>query len=287
MKSVLYKEDVLHRPDVIQSKRRAGMVYGMAVGLSFAAASWGVDGFLLSQAHAFYPWLKFIIGAVICMIAGGIAGWLVARLEKVVLGLFIYLGLALVFSWLIVALPFQIFPTIMQWLDPEAGNLLNYTFYEGFQSRFVIAAAWISLFVALVGVLQLPLTEPAAFATSFFGKVAPLLVCSVVMFINGVMVDTLNNEPLRMAVLHLNNTIQFSVEHRGQEVDRALSRTMRTSSLRAVQDVISQPRKLIVGSYDQYLDQIHVLVRFGSTWVDCVVVYNQPSFCEYVTPGSP
>jgi hypothetical protein len=164
---------------------------------------------------------------------------------------------------------------------------LNYTFYEGFQSRFVIAAAWISLFVALVGVLQLPLTEPAAFATSFFGKVAPLLVCSVVMFINGVMVDTLNNEPLRAAVLHLNNTIQFSVEHQGEEVDRALSRTMRMSSLRAVQDVISQPRKLIVGSYDQYLDQIHVLVRFGSTWVDCVVVYNQPSFCKYVTPGSP
>ena len=287
MKAVLYKEDVLHRPDVIQSKRRVGMVYGMAVGLSFAAASWGVDGFLLSQAHAFYPWLKFIIGAVICTIAGGIAGWLVARLEKGILGLFIYLGLALVFSWLIVALPFQIFPTIMQWLDPEVGNLLNYTFYEGFQSRFVLAAAWISLFVALVGVLQLPLTEPAAFATSFFGKVAPMLVCSVVMFINGVIVDTLNNEPLRTAVLHLNNTIQFSVEHQGKEVDRALSRTMRMSSLRAVQNVISQPRKLIVGGYDQYLDQIHVLTRFGSTWVDCIVVYNQPSFCEYITSDSP
>ena len=287
MKAVLYKEDVLHRPDVIQGKRRIGMVYGMAVGLSFAASSWGIDGFQLSQAHAFYPWLKFIIGALICMIAGGLAGWLVARLEKGVLSLFIYLGLALVFSWLIVALPFQIFPTIMQWLDPEAGSLLNYTFYEGFQSRFVLAAAWISLFVALVGVLQLPLTEPAAFATSFFGKVAPMLVCSVVMFINGVIVDTLNNEPLRTAVLHLNNTIQFSVEHQGEEVDRTLARTMRMSSLRAVQDVISQPRKLIVGSYDQYLDQIHVLARFGSTWVDCVVVYNQPSFCEYLTSDTP
>jgi hypothetical protein len=287
MKAVIYKEDVLQRPDVVQSKRRVGALYGMAVGLSFAAASWGIDGFLLSQSHAFYPWLKFIIGAVICMIAGGIAGGLVARLEKGLLALFIYLGLALVFSWLIVALPFQIFPAVMQWLDPETGNLLDYTFYDGFQSRFVIAVAWISLFVALAGVLQLPLTEPAAFATSFFGKVSPLLVCSVVMFINGVIVDTLNNEPLRTAVLHLNNTIEFAVEHQGQEVDRTLARTMRMSSIRAVQDVISQPRKLIVGGYDQYLDQIHVLVRFGSTWTDCVVVYNQPSFCEYVTTGSP
>jgi hypothetical protein len=287
MKAVLYKEDVLHRPEVVQSKRRIGTMYGMAVGLSFAAASWGIDGFLLSQAHAFYPWLKFLIGAVLCMITGGIAGGLVARLEKGLLGLFIYLGLALVFSWLIVALPFQIFPTVMQWLDPETGSLLNYTFYDGFQSRLVIAVAWISVFLALAGVLQLPLTEPAAFATSFFGKVAPLMVCSVVMFINGVMVDTLNNEPLRAAVLHLNNTIQFAVDHQGQEVDRALARTMRMSSVRAVQDVISQPRKLIVGSYDQYLDQIHVLVRFGTTWTTCIVVYNQPSFCQYIAPDSP
>ena len=228
-----------------------------------------------------------LIGAVICMLAGGTAGWLVARLEKGILALFIYLGLGLVFSWLIVALPFQIFPSVMQWLDPETANLLNYTLYDGFQSRFVIAVAWISLFAALTGVLQLPLTEPAAFATSFFGKIAPLLVCAVVMFINGVIVDTLNNEPLRTAVLHLNNTIEFTVDHQGEEVDRALARTMRMSSLRAVRDVINQPRKLIVGSYDQYLDQIHVLVRFGSTWADCVVVYNQPSFCEYVAPETP
>ena len=287
MKAVLYKEDVYHRPEVIQSKWRVGILYGMMVGLSFAVASWGIDGLQLSQAHALYPWLKFIIGATICVITGGVAGWLVARLEKGILGLLVYLGLALVFSWLIVALPFQVFPKMMQWLDPEAASLLHYPFYDGFQTRFVIAVAWISLFVALVGVLQLPLTEPAAFATSFFGRVAPLLVCSVVMFINGVIVDTLNNEPLRTAVLHLDNTVQFSVDHQGEEVDHTLARTMRMSSLRAVQDVISQPRKLIVGSYDQYLDQIHVLIRFGSTWVDCVVVYNQPSFCEYIASSSP
>jgi hypothetical protein len=186
-----------------------------------------------------------------------------------------------------VALPFQIFPTVVTWLDPETGNLLNYTFYDGFGSRFAIAVGWISVFLALVGVLQIPLSEPAAFSTSFFGRVAPLLVCSVVMVINGFIVDTLNNEPLRSALLHMENTTQFAVAHQGQEVELALARTMRMASLRAVQEVIGQPRKLIVGSYDQYLDQIHVLVRFGKTWVDCIVVYNQPSFCDYVEPGAP
>jgi hypothetical protein len=286
MKSIAFG-DIRHRPDVVRLKRRIGVVYGMVVGLSFAASTWGIDGYLLSQAYAFYPWLKFVIGAFVCMATGGIAGWLVARSEKAILGLLIYLGLSLVFSWLIVALPFQIFPAVVSWLEPETGNLLNYTFYVGFSSRFVIAIAWISLFLALVGVLQLPLTEPAAFATSVFGRLAPLLVCSVVMFISGVIVDTLNNEPLRTAVLYMNNTVQFTVEHQGEEVDRAVARRMRMSSLRAVGEVISQPRQLIVGGYDQYLDQIHVLIRFGGTWVDCIVVYNQPSFCEYIVPDSP
>lgn len=286
MKSIAY-ENLSHRPDVIRHKHRIGMVYGMVVGLSFALSSWGIDSFLISQANAFHPWLKFIIGASICMLAGGLAGWLVARLEKAIFGLIIYLVLSLVFSWLIVALPFQIFPTVVSWLDPETGSMLNYTFYDGFESRFVVAVGWISLFVVLVGVLQIPLTEPAAFATSFFGRVAPLVVCSVVMFINGYLVDTLNNESMRTALLHMENTTQFAVEHQGQEVDRALARTMRIASLRAVEEVISQPRKLIVGSYDQYLDQIHVLIRFGNTWVDCIVVYNQPSFCKYVEPGTP
>ena len=122
MKRIVF-EDIAHRPDVIRLKRRFGMFYGMAAGLSFAAATWGVDGYLLAQANVLYPWLKFIIGASLGMIAGGLAGWLVARSEKALLGLLLYLGLGLVLSWLIVALPFQVFPRVISWLDPETGSL--------------------------------------------------------------------------------------------------------------------------------------------------------------------
>lgn len=80
-------EDIRHRPDVIRLKRRFGIMYGMVAGLAFAAASWGIDGYLINKANAFYPWMKFIIVAVICMAAGGLAGWLVARSEKAIVGL--------------------------------------------------------------------------------------------------------------------------------------------------------------------------------------------------------
>jgi hypothetical protein len=280
-------EDIRQRPDVVRLKRRFGMAYGITAGLAFSAAAWGIDGYQLSQAHALHPWIKFLVGAILCGLVGGIAGWLVARFEKGILALGIYLAASLVFSWLIVAVPLQIFPKLVLWLDPETGNMLNYIFDENFNSRFAVAFVWVAIFVSLAGILQIPLTEPAPFATSFFGKIAPLIVCTVIMFINGTIVDTLNNEPLRAAVLAVDNTIQFSLDHRGQEVDRAVSRTMHLSSLRAVQEVVDQPRRLIVGSYDRWLGQINVLIRFGDTWVDCATVYNQPSFCKYVTPTAP
>jgi hypothetical protein len=105
------------------------------------------------------------------------------------------------------------------------------------------------------------------------------------MIINGTILDKLNNEPLRLPVIELNTTIQFAVDHQGEEVDRALARTMRMSSVRALEDVITSPRHLIVGSYDPWLGQINVLVQFGEAWADCAVVYNQPSFCKYISPA--
>jgi hypothetical protein len=280
----LSAEEIRQRTQINRMKIRVGMAYGMVAGLAFAISTWGIDGFRLSLAHAFYPWLKFILGAVICTVIGGIAGWLVARLEKGLFALLIYLGVAFIFSRLSVGLPFQIFPDVVARLDPETGNLLNYVFYEeSFNSRFAITMLWVSLFTVLVGILQIPLAEPAAFATSFFGKAGHLLVCAMLMLISGSIVDNLSNEPLRLAVLSTDNTIQFVVDHQGQEVDRDLARSMHVSSLRPVEEVIDQPRRLIVRSYDQWLGQINVLVRFGDTWVDCSVVYNQPSFCEYVT----
>ena len=281
-------EDLHNRPDIVRLKRRFGMAYGMAVGLSFAVSAWGVDGYLLSRTDAImYPWLKLIIGALICTMVGAVAGWLVARFEKGILAPFFYLGASFVFSWLIVAIPLQIFPKIVLWLDSETGGMLNYIWYENFSSRFVIAFIWVSLFVVLAGVLQIPLVEPAAFSTSFFGKIAPMVVCTVIMLINGSIVDTINNEPLRSAVLEVDRTIQYSLDHRGEQIDRALARAMHLTSLRSVQEVIDQPRQIIVGSYDAWLGQIEVLIRFRDTWVVCTTIYNQPSFCRYVASNSP
>jgi hypothetical protein len=190
----------------------------------------------------------------------------------------------LCFAWLIVALPLQIAPQLSTLLAPELRGLVHYTYYENFSLRFGIALVWVSIFSALVGLLQLPTTEAAVFSTSPVGRTLAALLCMGIMGISGTIVDSLNNEPLRLSVIAVNETIQFAVDHEGQEVDHKAALRMHLVAVRRVEHLLDQPRKLIVGSFDEYLGQVYVLVRFGDEWASCMSLYNQPSNCQLIEP---
>lgn len=268
------------RPDVIRSKHIYGMTYGIVVGLGFAGTAWGVDAYLLSHSHALYPWLKFIISAILCALTGGLTGWLVARLENGFIALLLWLACASAFAWLTNAVPFQIFPQLVGWLEPDIKDLLNYVYYESFQLRFGIAFVWIAIFVTIAGILQLPLSDSAVFSISIGGRVTPFLLCLVIMGISGSIIDDLNNLPLRASVVAMDQTIQYVLDTEGQPVDPAESRSMHAVSLRTVRDQIQASRRLLVGSFDEFFGEIHILIRFGDQWVDCSTIYTQPSFCK-------
>ena len=185
-------------------------------------------------------------------------------------------------AWLVVTLPTVIFPRLLTLLEPEVQQYLHYVYYPEFSTRIGVAFAWIIMFVAIAGLLQLPLSEGAVFSTSVLGKIAPILVGLVLVGIAGTIVDGLNNELLRTPVEELNASIQFAVDHKGQQVDKTESRKYRQASLRVVKDMITPDRKMIVSGYDAFLGEVNVLVKFDKAWVECQVMYNQPVNCKQV-----
>jgi hypothetical protein len=273
------------RPEVLHSKHMFGIWFGAALGFSFAIFAWGIDSFLLNRMNGLYPWLKFLGGVVPCALVGGLAGWLSARLDKPLFAILIWGAAAAAFAWLTVSLPLQITPRILSAVEPGIQDLLHYTYYEAFSTRLGIAYVWISIFVSLAGLLQIPLSDSAVFSTSFLGRLSPILVTLVLMTICGTIVDGLNNELLRSPIDVINTTVQFALDNRGREVTPAESRRMRLSALRNVQDLITQERKFIVSGYDQFLEQVYVLARFDRAWVECELVVNQLLNCEQV--GNP
>lgn len=270
------------RPEILRAKHMYGVWFGAALGLIFSIFAWGIDAYSLSQMNGLYPWLKFLGGVIPCMLIGGLAGWLSARFDKPIIALFLWAAAATVFAWLTVSLPLQITPRILGLVEPGIKNLLHYAYYEAFASRFWVAYAWLVIFISLAGLLQIPLSDSAVFATSFFGKISPMLVTFVLMAICGTIVDGLNNELLRSPIDALNTTIQFSLEHRGKEVDLLESRQMHLAALRTVEDLITPDRKFIISGYDQFLEQVQVLARFDTAWVECKLIVNQLISCEQV-----
>lgn len=281
MKSLNKFNSLNARPEIIRLKQKFGILYGMIAGLAFAVSSWGWDGYVLSKSHAYFPWTMLITGVIFYAILGGIVGWLTARSESSLLGVVFWVISSLFYAWLMVALPVQINPFIASKLDPQLGALLNYEKGAEFVFRFGVSLAWVVPFMLIVGVTQLPITEPAVFSTSIFGKITPFFFCIVVMSISGVTTDNLVNSHFRAAISSLDNTIQFVLDNKNNEnVDLALSRKMHVGALSAVKKYVQESRYLFVGSYDEYLGDIHVLVKFDSQWVDCNVLYSQPVFCK-------
>ena len=269
------------RAEIMRLKRRFGMLYGAVAGLAFAITSWGWDGYLMSKSHAYFPWVMLLAGAFFCAIFGGIAGWLTARSESSLFGIVFWIISSLFFAWVMVALPLQIKPFIAAKLDPQLGALLNYETNIEFGFRFGVSLAWALPFMLIVGVTQLPIMESAVFSTSIFGKIAPLFFCIVVMSISGAFTDNLINSHFRAAISSLDSTIQFVLDNKNNEnVDKALSREMHARSLNTVEEYMQESRYLFVSSYDEYLGDIHVLVKFDNQWVDCSVLYSQPISCK-------
>lgn len=270
--------------DVLHSKHMYGIWFGMALGLAFSIFAWGIDAYRLDQMNGLYPWLKFLVGVIPCMLVGGFTGWLSARLDKPLLAMVLWVVAASIFAWLTVNLPLQITPRLVTFLEPDIENMLQYTYYEQFSFRFAIAYFWLAIFAALAGLLQIPLSDSAIFSTSFFPTIAPILLIVALMAIAGNTMDNMNNQLLRGPISALNVTIQFFIDHQGEDIDPTLSRRMHLASLRTVKDVVTPERRLIISGYDETLEEVQVLARFQEAWVECEVLYEQPLSCEQLGP---
>ncbi len=285
--SVAALETSEKRRELASAKYRYGTLYGALAGLVFACAVWGLDALFLSQAHVLFPWLKLIVGVFPCVGFGALAGRLVARLDKTVWSILVWLAVLALFTWLSLIIPFVIAPRLVVWLKPDLKGALDFVYYPAFQYQFGATLIWASLFGLITGLVQLPLTESAVFSNSWLGKVAPLLVPLILMVVAGSWIDTSDNKSLRSSLVNLDRAIQYTLDHRGQAIDSQTNQDLHLYALGSVTDLLDRPRWLTVRSYNSNLDDVRVLVQFGDAQVNCEAVSEQPLFCARAAPAGP
>ena len=266
------------------SKQKFGLAYGIVAGLAFAVALWGFDGYQLSQSHAYLPWIKLAAAAPLCMLIGGLAGWLTTRFERGLLGVIFWIAASGLFSWMTLIVPLVITPTLLGLINPNLRSLLDYSIYQNLPSRVGVAFMWITIGSLITAALQLPLTDQSVFSSTVFGKVAPLTACIVLMAVSGALVDELINQALRDPVFRLDQTIQFYLDNRNTGLDSKAARDMHVAALRTAEGLITPERWLLVKDYDENLEIINVLVNFNGNWVECSTVASSPSICKPFSP---
>jgi hypothetical protein len=268
------------KPELSRQKQIAGLLYGLAGGLSFAVFAWGIDGLLLARAHGAFPWVKFIPGLVICLISGGLVGWLTIKLNQIFLGIIAWVAMALLYSQMIIWLPIRVAPALIKLSNVSLGEYLKYPYYPELNQHLWFGFAIIAIVAIINGLLERILVEQALFTSGKYAIIVPMVVCALSFGLAGNTGDSLMNKNFREPIQIVDELIQFAQDNVGKEVPGDVARAMHLGALNTVKEYVVRDRKLILSNFDQYMGQVDVLVDFEGKWVKCTTIFNQVTNCK-------
>lgn len=267
-------------PAVSKKKQVAGLLYGFAAGLAFAIFAWGVDAVLLARAHGAFPWIKFITGLVICLVAGGLAGWLTMLLRWPAAGTAAWLGMGLLFSRLVFWLPVKIQPIIVGLLNQPIGDYLNYT-----ETRQINEIAWLGSFILLgvsigFGAFEKEKITEYVYSGNKQNLLVSILICVISFSLAGALSDTLLNKKLRQPIQVIDHSFQYILEDKEAELPEDIARRTDLEEIIKFSTFIPGKRLLIPSSLLQGADQVDILIILDGMWVKCTTVFSRVIDCE-------
>lgn len=265
----------------IVNKRRqlVGLLYGLAAGLAFSLFAWGIDFFLLANAHGYFSWVRFVPGLLISLILGGLVGWLTVRIKYTLVNLFFWVCYALILSKLIVWLPIKATPFIIKLFNGYLGDFLDYPNYPELSQIRWFGFATIVVVCIINAILENILIDQALFSTGKVAIIVPLIVCSMSFGLVGSAADGIFNKATREPILAVETLMDFAASHLDQEVAPELKRSMHLAAVNTIKEYLPRDRRLILSNFDRSFGQIDVLIDFEGYWVKCTTVYNQVTFC--------
>ena len=268
------------KTNVNKEKQMVGLLYGVAAGLAFAIFAWGVDAFLLARAHSAYPWVKFLPGLLISLIAGGLAGWLTVLVQKGIIGIGLWLLYGFLLSKLFIWLPLKATPYIISLFDKELGAFLDYPYYKELAQIKWFGFATVAIIGIICALIENILIDQALFSPVKFSYIIPLGVSFLCFCLAGNAIDGLYNKNIREPIQAVDKLIQFAVDNIDKEVSPETRRAMHLSALNGVREYLPRDRALILSNFDRSFGQVDILVDFSGYWVKCTTIYNQVTFCK-------
>ena len=269
------------RLTMLREKRRNGILFGMVAGLALSIGIWGMDAFILYQAHAGWAWLKFLIGTPFLLLVGGLAGWVTARYDNGMVGALTWLLTSLVVVWIASHVPFQALSWVVGVLKPDFAGLDIYPFVENVRGRMNFLYIVVGILMALGGGFEMFIVEAVTRASTWFARFFNLLACMMIFLPVGLAVDNLMNATLREPMVAVNDVIQNGLKAETTPFTIQEKRDMGLSAIRPFGDLIHRPYRLYLGKYDpEDIAETSINVDFDGVWATCFAIGNRTFFCQ-------
>jgi hypothetical protein len=263
-------------------KKFIGLIYGLVSVLSFALFAWGIDAILLARAHAALFWIKFLPGALICGLAGALAGWLTIHYEKHVLALMFWTGLGALYTTMAIWLPTSGTELFLKILRPDLTIMLKFPEIDSISQFRIVGFLIIGVASIICGILEINLVDQillSAYSSTFASS---LFVTLILFGLAGSASDYLINSHFREPVQALNDVLQTLSDYGEMEIPDDIIKEQRLSSIIRLGLDWQKPRQLLLVAFDRTLGTMEILVSTPEALAKCTLIYSQISNCNLV-----
>ena len=270
---------------------RLGLRNGLLIGLALALGAWTPDAISLITAPVQLVWPSLLLGCLTLLLLGALGGWLTAWLRKVYAGGLVWAVTAVLMSWTISHLPYE-GRSLTVWLaDRRFWGLPVYPFDDAALIRLVMAAFFIVLLLAILGLLQDYRLEGLRLELNADGRLTgrvwfSLLLPLPLVFGVGLIADHQINSPLRVAPRLVHEVIRTGRTYSGDLFALSLERGVNYNAISGVRDQMSDNYWLSIGQVNlAAANTIFVVAHFDNeAWINCRVVSGQLSNCSDARP---
>jgi hypothetical protein len=259
-------------------RKQQEILIGALGGLTYAAFSWGVDGYLLQQNNGSLPWLKFALGAPLAVAIFSVTALFSTRFNNLIMRSLIWISSAIVLSFMVSMLTFQGTEFAIKGLYPNMADQINYLLPESIRGRlFVIIVLSIILF--LIGGMFIDSASEALIKSSgAIGWMMPIFFCLAFFGGAGYVADSNFNFQLRDQILAVNQQINEASQLNQKDMTEREARLIRRFTKLNV--TLNGPRRMLVGSFDESFSQSEILIDFNGIWAHCSALNGMVGNCE-------
>lgn len=266
------------------SRKRSnlGVRYGFIAGLFFTLAAWGLDAIILARYHAALPFLKFLPALLICVPTATLAGYLTAKIESGMVGLVIWGGLAVLFTFLVINLPTKFHPWFLSKFRPDVAPMVKFEQLIGLDGYWFYCLFAIGITCLLCGFLENVLLDQGLASSSLAGPHMPFVVCALIMLLSGLFGDILLTRDFRKPIVAYDQLIKNASTYYNQEVDVQTKRNLRLDTVKPLGELVLQPHRITLVEVDRYLTLTKVLIEFDGQTALCQAIQAKPTFCRMI-----